>query len=372
VYWPKVRGKVTIVPSGAEGGFVEAGSTSEGAEDLLQRTGCSVEELAAAYYFLVERGLRREPHDGMVMLRRSVPREYHVRWRGNVRQAQDHFDAAQMLRLWLTDLTGHAPERPESWPLDGRQADRMALYERGPALRVMDEDLKRELISIELYPHGPLVIGEGASERIIIDWLLQALLGLRGAFRFHDLEGGGGAIRISQLLDSFEGYPTEAFVVADNEGDTKRYVTVAIAGGKIDEDNVLLAEDSIEHDNFTLTELIEVAQELAAHPPEGREAVSFELTVDRLREEHASRRDRRPRDRPGIADTLLDLIERPEYGTVRISKPELAEGLARLLVGELSRAEGREGLLEITERRPIVRFVIDHICPVLNPPRPAS
>ncbi len=177
VYWPKVRGR-TVVTLSPGGEYHEAGNTTETAEELLARTGCSIEEVTAAYQFLVERGLNREPQDeGMVLLRRFVPREYHVRWRGPVQHAQDHFDAARMLYLWLTDLTGEPPGRPDTWPMDGRQAQRMALYDNGIAPGTMPDALKRELIETELYPHGPAVIGEGSSEGIIVDWLVQELAG---------------------------------------------------------------------------------------------------------------------------------------------------------------------------------------------------
>jgi hypothetical protein len=247
VYWPKVSGRVTIIPTGRGEGFADAGLTSEDPAALFDGAGCTVEELTAAYHFLVERGLDREPQDGMVMLRRSVPRAYHVRWGGAARQAQDHFDAAQMLYLWLTDIVGQAPGRPESWPLDGRHADRMALYDHGPGSDVLPDKLKRELIAVELYPHGPVVVGEGDSERIVIDWLVQRLLGLRNAFEFHDLEGSGAARRIARLVETFDSYAAEAFVVVDDEGEMPRYLQQLIANDKIDEKNVLLADDSLEH-----------------------------------------------------------------------------------------------------------------------------
>jgi hypothetical protein len=372
VYWPRVRGGVSVIPAGPEGGWVEAGDTAEGATELLARAGCSIDELVAAYHFLVERGLDREPHDNMLMLRRAVPRAYHIRWRAKARHAQDHFDAAQILYLWLTDLTGSPPGRPESWPLDGRQAERMALYEHGPGTPVLDDALKRELIAIELYPHGPLVVGEGPCEQIIIDWLLQTLVGLRGAFRFHDLEGSGGAVRLSQLLDSFEDYPAEVFVVVDNEGDADRYVKAALNDGRIHEENVLMAEDSLEHDNFTPGELIDAAARLASSPPPDREAVRIDLSAEQLLAEHADRRERIKRHKPGIADTLLMLIQRPEHGPVRISKPEFAEALAERLAREVLDADGPERLDELKKARPIVGLVVDRIYPALVKPRPVG
>jgi len=305
-------------------------------------------------------------------LRRFIPRDYHVRWRGSVRHAQDHFDAAQMLYLWLTDLTGSPPGRPEMWRADGRQAERMALYDNGFTSSTLPDALKKELIDIELYPHGPAVIGEGTCERIIVDWLVQTLLGLRGGFEFHDLEGSGAAARVPRLVEILDKYAADAFLIVDNEGEIARYVDKAVAAGKLTSENVMLADDSLEQDNFGADELIRVTGELAANPPEGREPSSLTLTPDQLLAEHADRRTRVNQDKPGLADTLLKMAQRPEHGSVRISKPELAEHLAQLLANELREANTHETIEALKQRRPIVRFVIERLCPALNRPRPIS
>lgn len=373
VYWPKVRGRITLTLS-LDGGRHFAGNTKEAPAALLARVGCSIEEVTAAYEFLVERGLAREPQDeGMVILRRFVPRDYHVRWRGPVQHAQDHFDAAQMLYLWLTDLTGRAPGRPESWLADGRQAQRFALYDSGFALHTMTDALKRELIENELYPHGPAVIGEGPSERIIVDWLVQELLGLRGAIEFHELGGSGAAKRMPLLVEILEQYVVEAFLIVDNEGDMARYVDKAVSDGKLARENVLRADDSLEQSNFTPAELIQVAADIAADPPsDGRAAATLALTPEELVAKHDDRRSRIRDNKPGLADTMLMLAEQPDHGSVRLSKPELAEGLAKLLITELRQATNSADVEALKERRPITRFVIERLCPVLNRPRPIS
>src|ERR1700759_1835455 len=69
VYWPRVHGWIVLAHATAES---PAGNTTEAAEVLLNRVGASEDELRQAYHFLVERGLRREPRDEMVMLRRAM------------------------------------------------------------------------------------------------------------------------------------------------------------------------------------------------------------------------------------------------------------------------------------------------------------
>lgn len=248
----------------------------------------------------------------------------------------------------------------------------MALYDHGPGSDVLPDKLKRELIAAELYPHGPVVVGEGDSERIIVDWLVQRLLGLPNAFEFHDLEGSGAAKRIARLVESFESYATGAFVVVDNEGEMSRYLQGLIAKDKIDERDVLLAKDSLEHDNFTFEELIATVATIGANPPAGRAASQLQLTTEQLAACHKERRGNARHNKPGVADTLLMMVRRDEHGNVTLSKSELAEGLAALLVRELDGVDSEQARAAIKRERPIVGFVIDRICPALNPSRPLS
>ena len=371
VYWPRVSGRTTVIAQGPPGmEFIDAGLTDEDPRALLEGAGCTIEEIQAAYYFLVERGLRREPEDGLVLLRRSVPRAYHVRWGGPPRQAQDHFDAAQMLYLWLTDLE-QPPPHPDTWPMDGRQTERTALYERGPGTAIQSDELKRELVATELYPSGPIIAGEGISEGIIVEWLVQRLLYRRNAFEFYDLGGDGAAKRIPALITAFNPYAPHAFVIVDNEGRMARYAEQLVDGGKLPAEHLLLAADSLEGDNFTLEELIETVGAIGAEPREGREPATLVLAPDELCAEHQQRCDNARKDKPGIGKTLLDMARDPKRGGINLTKRELAEGLSRLLIREIDGATPDE-FEAIKTKRPIVRFVADRVCPVLNRPRPLS
>ena len=134
-YWPEVSNRTVVVSAREDEPLVPAGPDQSDfdAGATLEALGATEEEVLDAYYFLVERGLDRDPQDGLTMLRRARPRAFHVRWRGLARRAQDHFDAAEVLRLFLAELLGEPPPRPETWPLDGRQPERFALWDHGPA-----------------------------------------------------------------------------------------------------------------------------------------------------------------------------------------------------------------------------------------------
>jgi hypothetical protein len=119
--------------------------------------------------FLVERGVDLDPHDGLVMLRRARPRAYHSRWRGSVRRAQDHFDAADLIRRFLLDVDGSMPPGPKYELMDGRQNERASLFGRGPATRWTNKEVVTALQEDDLYPHGVHVVHEGASERYVVE-----------------------------------------------------------------------------------------------------------------------------------------------------------------------------------------------------------
>ena len=135
-YWPQVSGRVALLPDPkSESDWIEAGREEGDFEPqtALLRLGCSAEDLTASYRFLVMRGFDPEPVDGLVMLRRARPRPFHIRWRGAVRRAQDNFDAAEMLRLFLLDI-GADVGPPEAELMDGRQAERAAVFAHGHVL----------------------------------------------------------------------------------------------------------------------------------------------------------------------------------------------------------------------------------------------
>ncbi len=133
--------------------------------------------LLAAYHFLVDRGLDRDPQDGLTMLRRARPRAFHIRWRGEPRRAQDHFDAADVLRRFLVDLDGRQPPQPDAIPMDGRQGERAGLYERGPGDPWSAAEVVAALQRVDLYPHGVHVVHEGDSEQIVVEVLIASTLG---------------------------------------------------------------------------------------------------------------------------------------------------------------------------------------------------
>lgn len=343
-------------------------------EAVVAQLGISVEQLKEAYWFLVERGIDREPRDGLELLRRARPRSSQERWRGAPRRAQDHFDAAQLLHLFLLDFTGEPPSAPRGVPLDGRQRARAALYEAGPASPTSRTKLQEELVVAGLYPHAVHIVGEGKCEQEIVTTLVSHLLGDHAAkdLGFTDLGGSGSASRLSTMVDGFTTYALRTVVIVDSEGEMAEYVEGLVRYGKLSNEDVCRFKLNLEESNFTPDELLDVLTRLAVNPPDERPPVALNLSPEDVARAHAERcKKNRGREKPGLAGTLLTLAEDSAYGgPVRISKPEFAVALAERMLEDLEQAGDDEAALQATiTKRPLLQFVVDRIVPILSGPR---
>jgi hypothetical protein len=334
--------------------------------------GVSGPQVSEAYWFLLERGIDREPQDGLELLRRARPRSIHMGLRGMPRGAQDHFDAAQVLRLFHTDLTGQAPGRTPRWPLDGRQRERAALYDRGPAARTSREQLQAELVQTGLYPHAVHVVGDGESEKRMVHRLVEGLLGRQWADEvgFTDLGGSGSASRLITMVGGFTTYAQRTVVIVDSEGAMAQYVTGLIRSQKLPDEDVLQFKANLEESNFSPAEMLHALVQRAANPPDERPAVTLALPLNDVLAAHEKRRES-AREDPGLAGTLLRLAQDPRYGgPVTISKPDFVYVLADRILDELNEAQGDEKAVEaLRRRRPLLAFVLDRVLPVRMGPR---
>jgi hypothetical protein len=374
-YLPEITGRTTLLYDAEQKQHVDPWPDERerfDAQTVATELAVSALQVTEAYWFLVERGIDFEPRDGLELLRRARPRSSHKRMRGTARQARDHFDAAQLLWYFLTDLTGDPPERPPLWPMDGRQLERAALYDQGPAARTTRAQLQEELVQAGLYPHAVHVVGEGQSEREMVCRLVAGLLGRRWAdeLGFTDLGGAGSASRLNTMVSGFTTYAQRTVVIVDSEGAMAQYVTGLIRSGELPADDVLNFDANLEDSNFTPAEMLDVLIERAANPPDGRPAVALALPLDDVLAAH-DERGRRTREQPGLAGILLKLAEDPNYGgPVTISKPDFATALAERILLELNDTHDDEQKLQaLRERRPLLRFVLDRVLPVLTGPR---
>ncbi len=165
-------------------------------------------------------------------------------------------------------------------PLDGRQQERAALYERGPGARWSADEIKQELLAADLYPHGVHVIGEGSSEQIMLEATVSALVGPRllGQIGFYDLGGSGSAANVAPLSRALGDYAVRCVVIVAREGQMAEYLRAAIEDGRLDAEDVCLFDDSLEASNATSSELIAIARAVGAEQRPGQEPVEFDLS----------------------------------------------------------------------------------------------
>ncbi len=320
--------------------------------------------LLAGYHFLVDRGLARDPQDGLTMLRRARPRAFHVRWGGEPRRAQDHLDAADIFRRFLSDLDGRQPPPPNAIPLDGRQGERAGLFERGPEDSWTAAQVVDALQQVDLYPHGVHVVHEGDHEQIVVEILVASLLG-SGSLEevgFTDLGGAGNAGVVADLVGSLDGYARRVAVIIDNEADARTHVEALIASGGIAQTDVLLFETTLEEANATDEELTALAITLAAERGESLTVTSEQLR--RFHDDRVSRARERGGEVPGLASSLQQVVSRATRGRWHLGKRDLVERLAVLIAEEMNNLPPEEW------RRPIALFVAERIVPPLNRPHP--
>ncbi|MDX6591739.1 MAG: hypothetical protein QOJ13_935 [Gaiellales bacterium] len=109
--------------------------------------------------------------------------------------------------------------------------------------------------------------------------------------------------------------------------------------GLLSEETVFLWEASLEEDNFSDEELVAAAADLAE-----RRGGQLTLAAVELREARESQKERLGDGAQGLAELLINLARHPEHGSIQLSKPELAEKLAELLLDEMKRADDQEAL----------------------------
>jgi hypothetical protein len=367
-YWPELTRRTTLLYDPESGQRFDPYRSERESFDarrvLDEDLGADRDGMLAAYQLLVERGLDLDPRDGLTMLRRARPRAFHVRWRGEARRAQDHFDAADVLRRFLEEVDGRRPPQPAAVPMDGRQDVRAALYRRGPGAPWDGRALVSELQATELYPHGVHVVHEGDTDERLIAYLVADFIGSSAheEVQFTDLHGAGNAAVLEDLVASLEGYARRTVVVLDSEANARQHVEDLISAGTVAKEDALLFDASLEEDNASVEELVELAIAVA-----GAQSIELELTADEVRSFHADTHRRaadRGLERPSLSRSLQRVVSRKTGGAWKLRKRDLVDALAEHLAEESDRVPPD------ASTRPIVRFVAERVIPPLNRPYP--
>jgi len=177
---------------------------------LVKRLGLSVDDTRNTYRQLALIGETRDPiKDWFLVVRAASPRA-HDKFEGDARLAQLVYDAAEILRRLLFDLTGEVePDVDEAlrdphaeWKQRMLGHDRRLVYDR--------DDFKKILERKQLSPFGAHVFVEGQSDQELIGGLVDAIWDdhRRVGVRFTPL-GGSARARVRRRC-SRSSRPTRA------------------------------------------------------------------------------------------------------------------------------------------------------------------
>jgi hypothetical protein len=164
---------------------------------------------------------------------------------------------------------------------------------------------------------------------------------------------GGDKLEGSRtMLEGFSAYADAVALLLDDENDAARVTRRLSQDGVLRREHVQLWKRSLEEDNFTPQELLDMVAAMGE-----REGVALDLDVATLLDAQRSRNQGRARPK-GLASVLQELARSPDHGSVVFTKPQLAEQMAELILKDIDAAPSRHE--EVGARRPIVRWVLDY------------
>jgi len=347
-YWPFVHGRSVLLLND-EHEYVDALDLEYERTDqtaLQPELGLDLPSVEATYRWLADRGQNLDPLPRLHAIQRFQPREVREQERGQPRRALDFYDAAEMLRRACREITGELLpdvdqlQDPDATPRPfGRDRDQLRTALRGSRLN----------------PNVLHVVVEGETEVCLVKRLFEAFSGRSwdgSGLSITNLEGD--KLQGSRpMLEGFSIYADAVALLLDDENEARRVANKLSQDGIVREEHVTLWEHSLEEDNFTPAELIDMVAELGS-----RQGASLALDEEALLAAQVSRNEGAGR-RKGLASVLQQMSRRPEYGAVVFSKPELAEQMAARLLGEIADADG--GHDEIAGRRPVVGWVLRYL-----------
>lgn len=346
-YLPYVTGRSTMAWDAEAGGRVDAVREELRTFDpgqMVGKLGLGTEDVRVVYEQLARIARWHDPiRDWYLVVRAASPRA-RERFRGDARLAQLVYDAAEVLRRFLRDLTGEIP--PDCDEIDGFGPWKERLLgDSGPRLVYSRDDFKRILEAKRLSPHAIHVFVEGPSDERLIARLIDSIWGDPRALgiQITPLHGIDKLARHRALVEAFATYARKALLVADDEGKIARDVErLRREGLLVEDDSYWPWKRNIEEDSATPEELVDIANRLAA--AKGKNLDLSTATLEKIQAASGKKK--------GLASRI---VEYAEQRRVAISKEEIADELATLILAELEAAEDET---PVVERRPVLGLAL--------------
>jgi len=279
-----------------------------------------------------------------------APAKQRAKLRGRARRAQDAYDGAEMLRRFYYDLTGELLLNPDEIFDLSDKSWKKQLFGRWPTFTYTRADLAVELRLRDLHPHQVHIVVEGDTEEIVCRRVLEKVAGMPlndMGISIQRLFGVGNMRR--EMLRALKAFPRFLVFVADREGDMAREVEVLKREGVLTDEATYLWATSFEEANFSDEELVSMVAAIGVD-----RGATLTLDAQAMRALYDAHRGEVGKDAKGLATFALGLARREEYGSVVVSKTQLAERMADLILDDL-RERGAE---VVSEERLIASMLV--------------
>lgn len=357
VYGPSIKGTLTkatvsMVYDHSVNDFVDPRELERPWDppSILSELGVAADTIKTMYDRLASTANSADPLRYWYMLFRMAPAKQRARLRGEARRSQDAYDAALMLRRFHRDVTGELLLAPDEIFDVSDKSWKKRLFGRWPLERYTRADLAVELRTRQLNPHEVHLVVEGATEHAVCRQVLEEMASMPlndMGVSVQELEGVGKLRK--EALRAVKTFPRFLVLIADREGDMDREVERLISEGVLSEEAVQLWDTSFEEANFSDDELVGMIEAL------GREkGATLTLDAETLRSRYENHRERAGRDAQGFATFATKLSAMPEFGSVSVSKTELAPLMAHRILQDLRERDEEE----VTRDRPVVKTLI--------------
>jgi hypothetical protein len=357
-YGPSIKGSlmksiVTLVWDPTRGEHVDPREVEPPFDPqvILSELAITADRIKDMHHRLAFHGLRDDPLERWHMLFRMAPGRERAKLRGSARRAQDAYDGAEILRTYYYDLTGELLLNPDEIYDGSDKSWKRRLFGRWPLRFYTRDDLAIELRRHDLHPHQVHIAVEGDTEEIVCRRILEAATGRplnEFGVSMHRLHGVDSAQLQREMLRALKAFPRYVVLIADREGAMGREVEKLQTDGVISPESTLLWPRSFEEANFSDAEIVAMIADAGADY-----GAELNLEADVLRGLYENHRDRTGRKARGLMTFALAKAEQPRYGSVRVSKTQLAERMAEYLLDDM-RQRGAEA---VGEDRPIVRML---------------